>query len=573
MRNIGYGLGMLLALLLLLVSACTAQPEITSTTGNTSDTSSDTPTTQPSPAPAEMVSEAEGEQVGAEEETRQDTDAAQTLVFAGDFGSIRSLDPAEAYELDSSLVVGNLYETLVSYNPETMQLEGVLAQDWRIEEGDESWVLEFALHPQATFASGNAVTADDVVFSWQRAIDLDGQPAFLFTDIAQLPRDQIRAVDNHTVEVVLPSTANPQVFLSILSFNVAAVLEREAVEQQGELEDTTWLNAQSVGSGPYMLERWDRDERVVLRANPSYWRETVAPSIEQVVMRDIADQTDLRALITAGEVDLVQNLTTVQADALQDVAGVEVQRVETLYLIYMGMNVTDPLLGQPDVREAIRYALNYAEIATLLHDNALMTQEIIPAGIPGHSGQRPFTYDPERAKRLLEQAGITDEVTIELLVPTGSAPGGIEWSTLAAKIQYDLEQVGIILDVQQTDQLLDTYRAQQHQIVMTLWSPDFPDPDANVTPFADASAESVAWRNQWDDAAIAELVQQAAREQNTTRRMKLYQQISERVLHEGPYVVLYQPSRLFAHRSTLHGFTYAAADTPAISFNLLRKDE
>jgi peptide/nickel transport system substrate-binding protein len=496
----------------------------------------------------------------------------QTLFFAGDLGSIRSLDPAEAYEIDSFLVVGNLYETLVSYNPTTMELEGVLATAWDVQQTDNTWIITFTLDQQATFASGNPVTSDDVLFSWQRVIEHDTLPAFLFTDIAGLTPEHMRAVDPHTVEVQLPASSNPQVFLSILSFSVAAVMDRDVAEEHADDQDgSSWLNEQSAGSGPYTLERWDRDERIVLAASPTYWREDMAPTLDHVILLDIADQTDLQALLASGEVDIVQDLTTKQAESLASAADVQVQTVETLDLVYIGMNTDDPILGKSEVREAIRYAINYDDLNMLLHEQAILTQEIIPAGIAGHTGLRPFEHDPEQAQMLLEQAGVSEGTELECLVPTGSAPGGVEWRTLAAKLQSDLEQVGITLHAHQTDQLLETYRAQQHQIVMTVWSPDFPDPDANVTPFTDAEAHSIAWRNQWKVPDLARRAKEAAGEQDSAQRLEQYEAITEEVLHEGPYVVLYQPSRLFGIRTSIEGFTYAAADTPSISFNMLRK--
>lgn len=499
-------------------------------------------------------------------------ETAPPLIYAADLSSLRTLDPAAAYEIDAFQVLGTLYETLVSYDPDTLELVGVLATDWTIAEQADTWVITFVLNERATFASGNPVTAEDVRYSWQRAIELNQQPAFLFTEIAQLTADQIRVIDQHTVEVTLPASSNPQVFLSILSFSAAAILDQqEMVAHAPDSADETWLNQRSVGSGPYRLARWEQDERLVLTINPNYWQES--PLIKKIIMRDIADPVDLQALIATGEADIVQDLTTTQASALADLAEVHVITAATLDLVYIGMNITDSLpLSEPAVREAIRYAINYDELRTLLGGNATLVQEILPAGIPGHSGQHAFQHDVEHARQLLAQAGVSQDIELELLTPTGTAPGGVEWRTLAAKLQSDLAQVGIHIRVRQSDQLLDIYRARQHEMVMTVWSPDFPDPDANVTPFVDASARSLAWRNHWDAPDLAELARQAGSTSDTTTRLDLYSTISERVQHEGPYVILYQPARLFGVRRDISGFHYVAADTPMISLNQLERE-
>jgi peptide/nickel transport system substrate-binding protein len=508
---------------------------------------------------------------GAASESTPPPTANESLVFAGDFGSLRTLDPAAAYELDSYLILGNIYETLVSYDPNSLELTGVLAKSWTIEEQGETWVITFTLDEQATFASGNPVTADDVLFSWRRAIEHNQQPAFLFTEIAQLDPQQLRAIDPQTVEVTLPATSNPHVFLSILSFSAAAILDRQEIAAHAPAsDDPTWFNQHSAGSGPYRLERWQQDEHLVLVANAAYWQEP--PAIKQVILRDIADHTDLPTLVASGEADIVQDLTTTQAASLADHPDVQIVPADTLDLVYIGMNITRALpLAHPDVREAIRYAINYDDLQTLLGNNATIVQEIIPDGIPGHTGQTPFQHDPERAGELLARSGVEPGTELELLIPTGVAPGGVDWRTLAAKIQSDLERVGLHLTVKPSDRLLDTYRARKHEMAMTLWVPDFPDPDANVTPFADAAAHSLAWRNHWDAPDIAALVREAATTQNGATRTRLYRTIIERVQHEGPYVVLYQPSRLFGVHRSVTGFRYVPADTPMVSLNRLEK--
>jgi ABC-type transport system substrate-binding protein len=92
-------------------------------------------------------------------------------------------------------------------------------------------------------------------------------------------------------------------------------------------------------------------------------------------------------------------------------------------------------------------------------------------------------------------------------VATGTAPGGVDWATIAASIQADLAQIGINLEIQQMQQseLLTKYRAQELPMLLMNWGPDFPDPDANGTPFANYEAQSLAWRNSWNDATAIDL--------------------------------------------------------------------
>ena len=152
------------------------------------------------PAAAPSAPAGGGEEAAAapsDEVTRENT-----LVFAADMTDIITLDPAVAYEFGGILPVGNIYETLVSFNPgEPGTLVPVLAESWDVADAGDVWTLTFKLNPAAKFASGNPGTADDVVFSLGRAIDINLSPAFLLSDVCQMTKENITAVDAGTVEI------------------------------------------------------------------------------------------------------------------------------------------------------------------------------------------------------------------------------------------------------------------------------------------------------------------------------------------------------------------------------------
>lgn len=529
--------------------------------------------TAPAPSaegPATEATEAPAEEASAESEevTRENT-----LIFAGDASDLLTLDPAVAYEFGGIQVVGSIYETLVSFVPGEEGIQPLLAESWDIAEGDDGWVLTFRLNPNATFASGNPVTAADVVYSWGRAIDINKSPAFLFIDIAQLTKENMTAVDDTTLEVKLPTTVSPQVFLSVISFSIAAVVEQAAVEANlGSDMGETWLNDNSAGSGPYVLDTWERNVQVTLNANPNYWGD--APAMKRVILQNVTELANLQALIETGDADIVQDLGPEQAASLEGNPDLQLVKADSTLLVYVGMNAMKAPLDNVDVREAIRYAINYDDINTLLAGNGRVVQEIIPAGFLGHTGETYFTQDIDKAKELLAAAGVAEGTEIDFLIPVGPAPGGLEWSIIAAKIQSDVAQIGLTLNIQQTQQseLLNIYRAQEGQMVLINWGPDFPDPDGNVTPFTNYGAQSIAWRNGWDNPELSEMGVQAAIELDTATRVELYADLMERVAHEGPYIMLYQPTRTYGIRNNVTGFVYDAADTPAITFANIGKE-
>jgi peptide/nickel transport system substrate-binding protein len=360
----------------------------------------------------------------------------------------------------------------------------------------------------------------------------------------------------------------------VLTFTTAAVVEQAVVEpNMGDDMGESWLNDNSAGSGPYVLNAWDRSVSVTLDANPNYWGGTV-PAMKRVIIQNTPELANLQAAIETGDADIAQDLGAEQAAALEGNPDVSLAKVLSTLIVYVGMNATEPPLDNPDVREAIRYAINYDDIITLLGGNAELVQEIIPIGFLGHVGENPFTQDIDKAKELLAGAGVAEGTQINFVVPTGPAPGGIEWATIAAKIQADVAQIGLTLNIQQLQQseLLNLYRAQDGQMVMINWGPDFPDPDGNATPFSNYEAQSLAFRNEWNDPTAIEMSKAAAIELDADKRAEMYAELVDYVMHNGPYIMLYQPTRVFGVRNNVQGFIYDPNDTPTVSFWLITKE-
>ena len=138
-----------------------------------------------------------------------------------------------------------------------------------------------------------------------------------------------------------------------------------------------------------------------------------------------------------------QELGPEQAAALEGNPDVSLVKGLNTLLAYVSVNATMPPFDNPDARQALRYAINYDNIITLLGGNGELVQEIIPIGYAGHVGNNPFTQDLEKAKELFAKAGVTEGTVIPFTVATGTAPGGVDWATIAASIQADLAQIGI----------------------------------------------------------------------------------------------------------------------------------
>ncbi len=497
-----------------------------------------------------------------------------TLVIGSDLTDLITMDPGVSYEFSGSLIVDNLYETLVRFEGDDLtEIKPGLADSWEVGEAEGGSTLSFTLR-DAVFASGNPVTAQDVVYSFDRVIELESPSSFLLSDVAGLEVGSTVAVDDKTVQLNLPEGVNPTIVLNLLTFNVGGVVDSQVVQENEQDGDfgSAWLTENSAGSGPYTLVRWDRGAQVALEANENA---STSGSISRVILRNIQESSAQRAALESGEIDVAYDFTPEAFKAAEGDERFSALRTDTFQMQYLGMNSGE---GSPfadnRVRQAVRYALDQNGIVDeLLGGLGRKMQTIIPAGLLGANETVFYEYDPERARELLAEAGFEDGLSVEYLVSTGACGGGVPCADLAAKVQSDLAAVGIQADIRQTveAELLDIYRAQNAELVMVQWSPDYPDPDGNATPLGDFGAQSLAWRNVWENAEASQLAQQAAITIEPEARVALYEELTTLVAEEGPYAILFQPFQPIVTLASVKGFVRSAQGN--VDFTTVSKTE
>lgn len=481
-----------------------------------------------------------------------------TLVIGGDFSDLITLDPGVSYEFSGSLVAGNLYDTLVIYEGNDLKtLKPRLASSWTVTPTATGSRITFKLR-DAKFSTGRPVTGADVIYSLTRVIALKTPSSFLLTDVANITAKSLSAPDAKTVVIDIPKTANPNIVLALLTFNVGGVIdstEAKAHEVKGDF-GTGWLKDHSAGSGPFVLNRWDRSAQVALDANPNAFRKS--PTIKRVILRYMLESSAQQSSLNSGEIDVAWDYTPDAFKAAQSNPKLKTLKTDTFQLQYLGMNSSKGSpFEDPRVREAVRYALDQdGMIDSLLQGLGRKTQTIIPIGLAGSDPKIYYPYNLAKAKALLAAAGKAGGFSVDFLVSTGSCAGGVPCQDLAAKVQSDLAKIGIKANIRQmvNSELLTVYRAQKAELIQVAWSPDYPDADGNGTPLSDYAAKSLAWRNGWNNAAASKLAQSAAVETNGTRRLAQYGQLTALVAKEGPFAVLFQPYKPIVLQAGISGF-------------------
>jgi peptide/nickel transport system substrate-binding protein len=241
-----------------------------------------------------------------------------TIYTRYDIGEPRTLDPAESYDSASSDMINNIYETLVTYKGnDSKTIYPSLATDWVAPTGNSStWT--FHLRHGVQFSNGDAFTAEDVKYSFDRVLIMNSPDSGVSWILSQcMDTNSTKVIDDYTVEINLTKPYGG--FLVLLAFTVASVVDKKVVEANGGVvanTDNEWMKEHAVGTGPYTLDHWTHNSEIVLKKNDLYWGGWTGKHVDTVVVKT-ADEASTRILaLQTGDADVayipLENLVDVE---------------------------------------------------------------------------------------------------------------------------------------------------------------------------------------------------------------------------------------------------------------------
>jgi len=491
-----------------------------------------------------------------------DADAAgrmDVLVVGMATSDIISLDPAKAFEFSGVGIDAQIYDRLLDFPAGQFDKpELSLAKSYNVSADGKTWT--FKLREGVKFHNGNPLTADDVVYSFQRVVTLKDQPSFILTQFGITP-DSVKAIDRYTVQITLDDKYASDIFFACLAAGVASVVDSEEVKQHIQKTDKypdgdmglTWLARNSAGSGPFILRKWEKGDRVILDANPNHFM--CPPKVKRVVIKEINEATSRRLQVEKGDIDIAWEMFPDQIKELKKNPDLRIEGSPATTIYYVGMNVTMGPLKDNRVRTAIRHTINYnGLIENIMGGAASPTNSFIPEGFAGYQDLSIYREDLEKARQLLKEAGYSDGFAVSM--DHGDQTPNPE---IAQALQNSLARVGIKVTLNKliSAQLWPKYRAQKHELILARWGPDYVDPHTNAQPFADYKAKQLCWRNVYYNNETSALIQRAGQEMDNDKRIALYQEANRIIQTEGPYAMLYQARYEHAVRSNI-GKVYAA---------------
>ncbi|MEZ5778733.1 MAG: ABC transporter substrate-binding protein [Paracoccaceae bacterium] len=486
---------------------------------------------------------------------------ADTLIQAWAIDDVITLDPAEIFEFTASEIAGNSYEGLIGYDPnDVTAIYGKIAESWEVAADGMS--ISFKIKPGRKFASGNEITAEDVVFSLTRAVKLDKSPAFILTQFglnADNVDEMVVQTGDDTVEFKMDKPYAPTLVLYCLTATVGFIVDKKLVMEHEANGDFgyEWLKTNYAGSGPFTIREWRANEAVVMERNENYSGDPTP--MARVIYRHIPEGSTQRLLLEQGDIDIARSLGAEEIDAVRGNPDIKIQEGPKGSIYYMGLNQKNENLAKPEVRQAMKYLVDYQAIAdTIMKGKVTVHQAFLPEGFLGALNDNPFSLDVAKAKELLAEAGLPDGFSVTM--DTRNTP---EITGIAQAIQQTMAEAGINMELIPGDgqQTLTKYRARNHDIYIGRWGPDYQDPHTNADTFArnpdnsdDAASKPLAWRNSWDIPEMTAQADAAVLEGDAAKRAEMYIEIQKEHQQTSPFVIMFQEIEVSAMRSNVNGF-------------------
>lgn len=455
--------------------------------------------------------------------------AGGTLRYATNY-NVRTLDPAIAYDEVSTPVIHPLFDTLVDYASSVggtgLDLVPRLAERWTIS-GD-GLVYTFELRAGVTFSDGTPLVAADCVYSLERVRAMADSPFATFLgDVESITAPNDREL------VVRLARANAS-FLYVLTMPFTTPLSRAHVERTGDA-----LRSQPLGTGPFVLARWDEGRRLELRRNPRYWDKARAHLDAIVLFENVPRDTQFM-MFERGELDTAERLAAPDLLWLSTQPAWQpyVHRRTLMNAFGSRMNVTQKPFDDRRVRQALNYALNKQHSVKLLGGSATPAHGMLIPGMVGYDPTlSPYPHDPAKARALLAEAGYPHGFDVEYVVMTDD-----EAERLATSLQADLAAVGVRVRLVQLSYatFASVIGSRTGPAFSKIgWLADYPDP----TTFLDAKFHSraISDENSSNDSfyrspELDALLDAARGERDASKRDAMYRK-AERILYDdAPWI-------------------------------------
>jgi peptide/nickel transport system substrate-binding protein len=504
--------------------------------------------------------------VGTAEKPRYGGTYIRNIIYAGPL----SMDPIFAFGASTIMIQMNIFDGLVRVDPDRGTVVPDIAERWT--HSPDGKTFTFYLRKGVLYHDGSEVTADDFKFQFERTANPDNLSPLMvrLTGVAGLKPFQekraseisgIRVVDRYTLQITME---RPNILLPFHLTGVwASAVPRRAVERLGKEFGTN-----PVGSGPFIFERWVRGQEIVMKRNPNYWRTdrwgNRLPYVDRVVHRLIQDMTAVEAEIDAGRIDSAYIRDSAYLKYKNHpVFGKHLIEGEEMNTAHIGFNLEMKESPWHDkrVRQAVNHAIDRKTmIEVVQHGKAYLATGVIPRTMPGHDPTlNGYVYDPDRARRLLAEAGYQNGFAAKIV---GSATGTVGPPIVEAVMGY-LNAVGIRPQYEMQDSTAVRVRGAKGQFE---WYAFTSGAEGQAVLHLQRAFHSryIGPAGNWTryhNPQVDDLLDRAAEARDTTTMTRLVRQAERIIVDDAPWLTLFYLKGVLVQQPYVRGLRAAPMDS------------
>lgn len=470
----------------------------------------------------------------------EDKIGPDTIINLASQSDIISFDPHNHNDSVSCIATRHIYDNLIMLNDDG-EFVGQLAKSW---DFIDEMTVEFTLVEDVTFHNGEAFTSEDVKFSLERQME-SAKVGHLVSMI-----EEVEVVDDYNFIIHLnePSTA----LISSLAHSGGAMLDKttvEALEASGET-----VEANPNGTGPYYFENWNPGESFSILRFDDYYGTVAANG--GLYVRAITEESSRTIALETGEIDLVINVGSTDADRIRSASNLDLVEYESTHIEWFAFNTTVAPFDNVLVRQAINHAIDREAVITVaVNGEGEVNHSYLGSGAIGYSDDvSVYDYDLEKASELLAEAGLADGFEFSVMVSSDLR------SRSAQAIQASLAQVGITMNINQVDSsvFFDLTGAGEHEALLSGWIANA-EPDNTYRPlFHSSNVGAGGNRAFYTNDLVDDMIDAAAIEHDSEARFEMYDEILRIVSEDAIFAPLYTVNGLIGKNSQLQGFTPSA---------------
>lgn len=472
------------------------------------------------------------------------------ILHLGNGTEPQGLDPHVVTGVPESRILRALFEGLAVKNPYTLESEPGVAERW--EYSEDGLVLTFYINPAARWSNGDAVTAHDYVWSWQRALNPNMGNLYAYmlfpmvnaeaytTGKLEDPDDLgVKALDDLTLQVTL-NEPTPY-FLQLMDHYSTYAVHRPTLEKFGKATDrfTKWTRAKNiVSNGPFRLTEWLLNRRIVVEKNETYW-DADKVKLNGIVFYPTENIVSEERMYRAGQLHLTNDTPLEKIPVYREMENTPFMQAPYLGTYYYMLNTQRAPMDDVRVRKALSMSVDREKLTrTVLQGLVLPAYAITPPGTLGYQPPKLFDYDVEKAKALLAEAGY----------PNGEGWPGMELTyntseshrKIAVAIQQmwkDALNIEVTLANQEWKVYLDSLAQMEYQVARRGWIGDYVDPNNFLDMFLTGGGNN---KTGYADPIYDELIlTKAPKAKSKQERFALFYEAETMLMEEMPIIPIY----------------------------------